>query len=133
MDCALRYGIAHRFSDDDLPARQSRCNVKADSNCLYRAMAKFISGNENQFMPVREGIAAHMTTSRSIYDTLVISNQSELNDEELDQAFKTYTTKVKTRNQWSSGGSGDWEIGAFCAIVNCKSFTYCNDGTECLY
>ena len=57
----VQYTKQHRLSGNDLAIR----DVRGDGNCLFRALALVVTGNEDNHMLVRQGLVAYMRQHRN--------------------------------------------------------------------
>ena len=59
------------------PDLRSLRNVQGDGNCLFRALSYIVTGSEEQYMEVREGITSYMLSIENLlvgYDSTSHAN-----------------------------------------------------------
>ena len=85
----------HRLTGNDLAIRDVRC----DGNCLFRALALAVTGNEQNHMLVCQGLVAYMRQHRNSVKHYIIW---ESDGNSLDEDFEAQMCEMENNGTWGT-------------------------------
>ena len=91
----VQYTEQHRLTGNDLAIR----DVRGDGNCLFRALALAVTGNEQNHMLVRQGVVAYMRQHRNSVKHYIIR---ESVGNSLDEDFEAQMCEMENNGTWGT-------------------------------
>ena len=91
----VQYTEQHRLTGNDLAIR----DVCGDGNCLFRALALAVTGNEQNHMLVRQGLVVYMRQHRNSVKHYIIR---ESDGNSLDEDFEAQMGEMENNGTWGT-------------------------------